>query len=95
MAILTMFEIHGDPDELAATERDKIAPIAQPVAEANGNISNTVVKTERGIMVINQWENEEGMEKTAAEVRPHVVELGMPTPVNWQMFEVLEHRSTA
>jgi hypothetical protein len=93
MAILTMFEVHGDPDELVAVEREKIAPIVRPIAEANGAISNTIVKTERGIMVVNQWETEEGMEKTAAEVRPHLVEAGMAAPVNWQMFEVVEHRS--
>jgi hypothetical protein len=94
MAILTMFEIHGDPDELIAVERDTIAPIARPLAKENGSISNTIVKTDTGIMVINLWENEAGMEKVAAEVRPHTAEAGLSGPVNWKKFEVVEHRTS-
>jgi len=88
-----MFEVHGDPEELVALEREKIAPVARPLAEENGSISNTIVKTDKGIMIVNLWENEEGMEKVAAEVRPHTTEAGLSGPVNWQKFEVVAHRT--
>jgi hypothetical protein len=94
VAILTTFEIHGDVDELAAQHRDVIDPIAQPIAEENGNTSHTVVKTDKGIMIVNLWENEEGMEKTAAAVRPKAEEAGLPAPQNWCKYEVLRHRAS-
>jgi hypothetical protein len=32
MAILTMFEIHGDPDEIVAVQKEKIVPEARRIA---------------------------------------------------------------
>jgi hypothetical protein len=40
MAILTTMEIHGDVDELITQHREIIDPIAQPLAEENGNTSH-------------------------------------------------------
>lgn len=91
MAILTTMEIHGNVDELVAQHREIVDPIAQPLAEENGNISHLVVKTENGIMIVNIWETEEGMEKVAAAVKPKAQEAGLPAPQNWQMYEVLHH----
>jgi len=93
MSILTMFEIHGDPDELFALEEEKIAPIVAPLAAENGAISNTVVKTEEGLMVVNHWQHAEGMEKVSAEVRPQAAAAGLPEPTNWRQYEVLMHRT--
>ncbi len=93
MAILTMFEIHGDPDELFATESEKIAAIAEPIAAENGRISNTIVKADFGLLIVNQWENVEGMETVAAAVRPQAIEAGLPAPQNWRQYEVLGHRT--
>lgn len=92
MSILTMFELHGDPDELFALQQEKIVPIVQPLAAQNGGISNTVVKTDDGLMIVNHWENEAGMEKVAAEVRPQALAAGLPEVTNWRQFEVLVHR---
>lgn len=92
MSILTIFELQGDPDQLLALQEEKIAPIVVPLATENGGISNTVVKTDDGLMIVNHWENEEGMEKVAAEVRPQALEAGLPAPTNWRQYEVLVHR---
>jgi hypothetical protein len=62
MAILTMFEIHGDPDEIVAVQEEKIVPEARRIATENGGISNTVVRSDNGVMVVNLWESEEGMQ---------------------------------
>ncbi len=92
MSILTTFEVHGDSDELFAVESEKVAPFAEPIAAENGRISNTVVKADFGILIVNHWENAEGMEAVAAAVRPKAIEAGLPAPQNWRQYEVLSHR---
>jgi len=92
MSILTMFQISGDPDELLAMQDQKAESLLRPIMEQNGIISNLVVKAENGIMVVNHWESEEGMEKASAEIRPQMEEAGMPSPENWRSYEVLRHR---
>jgi hypothetical protein len=93
MAILTTMEIHGDVDELTALHRDVIEPIAGPLAAENGNLSHSVVSTDDGLMIVNVWETEEGMEKVAAAVRPKAEEAGLPAPQNWRKYEVLHHHT--
>jgi hypothetical protein len=93
MSILTMFEIRGDSDELLALQEEKIEPIVRPLASENGAISSTIVRTDDGLMVVNHWENEEGMERVAAEVRPQAVAAGLPEPTNWRSYEVLAVRT--
>jgi hypothetical protein len=92
MAILTTFEVHGDPDEIVAIQEEKIVPRARQVAAENGGISNTVVKTDDGIMVVNLWENEEGMKKAAEQIMPIAQEAGLEQ-VGWRQYEVLRHRT--
>jgi hypothetical protein len=93
MAILTMFEIHGDPDELLSKMDSTVSEeeVGQ-LASQHGGISNTVVRTDRGIMVVNHWESEEGMEAMAVEMRPKVEATGVGPQVDWRMYEVLRHR---
>jgi hypothetical protein len=93
MSILTIFELHGDPDELFAAQEEKVEPIVRPLATANGAISSTIVRTEEGLMVVNHWDTMEGMEKVSAEVRPQVEALGLPVPTNWRSYEVLAVRT--
>jgi hypothetical protein len=95
MAILTMFEIHGDPDELTAKMDQKIEPTARRAAAENGGISSTVVRIDEGILIVNHWENVEGMEEVSAEVGPIARDAGLGAPQNWRQFEVLRHRRPA
>jgi hypothetical protein len=92
MAILTMFEVHGDPDEILATQEAKIVPEARRRAADNGGISQTVVKTEDGVMIVSLWENEEGMRKVSEQIRPVAQEAGLEQ-VGWRQYEVLRHRT--
>ena len=94
MAILTMFEVHGDPDELL-TKMESAVPDeqVQQLASQHGGISSTIVRTDRGIMVVNHWESEEGMEAMAAEMRPKVEGTGGGPQLDWRMYEVLRHRA--
>ncbi len=93
MSILTMFEIPGDPDELLSMQDQKAESLLRPIMEQNGIISNVVVKTEGGIMVVNHWETAEGMEKASDEIRPEMEAAGMPRPESWRSYEVLRHRN--
>lgn len=91
MAILTTFRQSGDPDELFALMQDKLADVAREAGAANGRISSTIVRTDSGIMLVNVWESEEGMERTAEQVGPIAREAGLPQQEDWQRYEVLAH----
>jgi hypothetical protein len=41
-------------------------------------------------MIINVWEDEEGMRHTAERVGPIARERGMPEQEDWQIYEVLD-----
>jgi hypothetical protein len=43
-------------------------------------------------MIVNHWEDKEGMEKSSAEIRPKASAAGLPEPTNWRDYEVLDHR---
>jgi hypothetical protein len=92
MAILTMFEVHGDPDEILATQEEKIVAEARRLAAENGGVWQTVVKTENGVMMLNLWDNEEGMRRVAEQIRPVAEEAGLEQ-VGWRQYEVLRHRA--
>jgi hypothetical protein len=92
MAILTMFEMHGDPEEILATQEEKVVPEARRLAAENGGIWQTVVKTENGVMMVNLWESEEGMRRVAEQIGPVAEEAGLQQ-VGWRQYEVLRHRT--
>jgi hypothetical protein len=93
VAILTMFEIHGDPDDLAALMDEKIEPTARRAAAENGSISSIVVKNDKGILIVNHWQSEQGMERVSAEVGPIARDAGFGEPQNWRQYEVLRYRT--
>jgi hypothetical protein len=92
MAILTMFEIQGDADEIMRVMSDVFGPDTEAVAKEHGGISNTVVETDDGVLVVNHWENEEGMEAFAALMRPKAEASGSGEQVGWRKYKVLQHR---
>lgn len=74
-------------DYLFAIERTYAAE-ASEVGAANGLISSTSVRTNTGLMLVNVWETEEGMERTAARIGP-IASKGMPAIEDWQKYEIL------
>jgi hypothetical protein len=97
MAILTMFEVYGDdPEDMVERTESAMGPDAVALAGEHGAISNTIVKTDKGIMIVNLWESEEGMESFASLMRPRIDEAGAGgEQVGWRMYEVLRHRTPA
>jgi hypothetical protein len=93
VAILTTMKIKGDPDELLRQKKEKIDPIAQEIARANGGIEHLVAKTEDGLLIVNLWENVEGMEKTAAEIGKKAQEEGMAAPTDWHQYELVQRET--
>jgi hypothetical protein len=92
MAILTTFEVHGDPDEILAKQEEKIVPEARRLAAENGGIWQVVAKTDNGVMMVNLWENEDGMRRVAEQIGPIAEEAGLQQ-VGWRQYEVLRHRT--
>jgi hypothetical protein len=94
MAVLTTFKIQGDPDELVAAKRERVDPIVEPIATANGRIEHITCKTDDGLLIVNVWETLEGSEKTAQEVRPKIEEEAagedVPRPTDWTSYEIAD-----
>ena len=76
MAILTMFEVHGDTDQLVPKMNEIFDAEADKLARENDGLSSTVVKTGEGVMIVNRWRSEEGMEAFAAQMRPECKQRG-------------------
>ena len=93
MAILTMMKVDGDPDELLRLKQEKIDSVSKEVAAANGGLEHLVARTDDGLLIVNLWENEEGMQKAAQEITPRAKELGMPRPTDWQQFELVQRET--
>jgi hypothetical protein len=94
MAIVTTFRISGDPDELLKEKQEKVDPITKEVAAANGGIEHLVARTDQGLLIVNVWENEEGMEKTSQAVREKAEELGLKNmPEDWKQYELLQRET--
>jgi hypothetical protein len=94
MPIVTTFKILGDPDELLREKNEKVDPITKEVAAQNGGIEHLVAKTDEGLLIVNVWENEEGMEKTSAAVRDKAEELGLKSmPTDWHQYELLQRET--
>ncbi len=92
MAILTIFELHGDTDQIMRVMDEVFGPEADALAKEHGAISNTVVEADDGVLVLNHWENEEGMEAFGALMRPKAEASGGGEMANWRMHEVIRHR---
>jgi hypothetical protein len=88
--ILTTMKIDGDPDELLRLKQEHLDPVTEDIAKQNGGIQHLVGKTDDGILIVNLWEHEEGMEKTAAEIRPRAQEAGLPQPSEWRQYELAQ-----
>jgi hypothetical protein len=93
MAIVTIFELQGDTDEIMRVMGEVFGPDTEAIAKEHGGISNTVLDTDDGVLVVNHWENEEGMEAFAALMRPKAEAAGGGEMVGWRMYEVLQHRT--
>ncbi|GAC1324588.1 MAG: hypothetical protein NVSMB25_22250 [Thermoleophilaceae bacterium] len=93
MAILTTFKIIGDPDELLALKKEHVDPVTMELAPKHGGISHTVVKTSDGLMMLNLWQDETGMNEVADHVAPIAQKAGLPRPQDHQQYEVLQHET--
>jgi hypothetical protein len=91
---VTTFKILGDPDEMLREKKEKVDPITTEVAPANGGIEHIVAKADDGLLIINVWENEEGMQKTSDAVREKAQELGLKSePTDWHQYELLQRET--
>jgi hypothetical protein len=94
MQVVSMMSMQGDADELAS-KMEKLRAVAERVAPKYGAISNTLLRTDDGIMIVNHWADEDGRHKMAEdpEIRAAMGEIGI-TP-SFTAYEVMEHRTAA
>ena len=91
MAVLTMFRIKGDPDDLLRTKQEKLDPKIGPIAKENGQIEHFVCREDDGLLVVNLWEDLEGNERTAEQAQQVIGEAGLDRrPEGWQHWEVVQ-----
>jgi hypothetical protein len=92
MQVLSMMKMQGDPDEILA-KMQEVEEVAARKAPGYGAISNTVVKTDDGIMIINLWGDEEGRHKLAddPEIQAALQKIDMRPDFN--AYEVLRYRT--
>lgn len=91
MAVLSIMEVEGDPEEMMG-RMSEMRELAERKAGEYGGIAQIVARTDKGAMIINLWENEEGRHKMAddPEMREAMGKTGF-TP-NFTAHEVLTYR---
>jgi hypothetical protein len=91
VAVVSMMRMQGDADELAASIRENVTPVARALAEKHGGLFNIVARAPDGILAINLWESEEGRQAMAAEpeIQQALQAAGLPAP-NFEGYEVLD-----
>jgi hypothetical protein len=91
MQVLSIMKMQGDPNEILANMKE-VEDIASRKAPEYGGISNTVVKTDDGIMIINLWGDEEGRHKLAAdpEIKAALQKIDMRP--DFKAYEVMRYR---
>lgn len=93
MAIVTTMRLEGDPDELLRNKREIIDPISMELAPQHGGIAHICARSDDGLLIVNLWENEEGMEKVAEQVGAKAEAAGLPKPVDWHQYELVQHET--
>jgi hypothetical protein len=97
MAIVSMMRIPGDPDQLLARMDEHLEPLVEKLGEKHGGIANIVARDgDKGLLVINLWESEEGRHAMAAEpeLQAALEAAGLPEP-HFEGYEVLLLRVSA
>jgi hypothetical protein len=92
MQVLSIMKMQGDPDEIL-TNMQEVEDIAARKAPGYGAISNTVVKTDDGIMIINLWGDEEGRHKLGDDPEMQAALQKIDMRPDFNAYEVLRYRT--
>jgi hypothetical protein len=92
MQVLSIMEMKGDPDEILANMKE-VEDVAARKAPGYGAISNTVVKTDDGIMIINHWGDEEGRHKLADDPEIQAALQKIEMRPDFRAYEVMRYRT--
>jgi hypothetical protein len=95
MPILVTFKLLGDPDELLRQKQEKIDPTREKVGREHGGLDHLVAKTDEGLLVIDLFESQEGMQAVFGAISAKAQELDFPVaPSDFQAHELVQ-RDTA
>jgi hypothetical protein len=82
MPVVSMMRMEGDPDELVASIR-QLDSVAEGLAMKHGGLLHIVARDgDRGVLVINVWETDEGRHAMAEEpeIQEAIRAAGLPAP---------------
>jgi hypothetical protein len=91
MPVVSMMRIPGDPDSLAAGMEEHIIPVSERLAPQHGGLLNIVARDgDRGLLVINVWQTDEGRHAMAAEpeIQDALRAAGFPVPA-FEGYEIV------
>jgi hypothetical protein len=94
MQVLSIMKMQGDPDEILA-KMQEVEDVAGRKAPGYGGISNTVVKTDDGIMIVNLWGDEEGRHKLGTDPEMQAALQKIELRPDFEAHEVIRHRTFA
>ena len=92
MQLLSIMKMQGDPDEILAKMLE-VEDVAGRKAPGYGGISNTVVKTDDGLMIINLWADEEGRHKLGNDPEMQAALQKIDLTPDFTAYEVIRHRA--
>lgn len=90
MPIVSMMRVKGDAEQLAASVREHVDPVAKELAEKHGGLINIVARDGDGLLMINLWQTEEGRHAMAEEpaIQAALRAAGLPEPA-FEGYEVV------
>ena len=92
MQVLSIMKMQGDPDDILTKMAD-VEDVASRKAPEYGAISNTVVKTDDGIMILNLWGDEEGRHKLADDPEIQAALQKIDMRPDFKAYDVLRYRT--
>ena len=100
MQRLTIIRTPGDPDKLLAAKREHIDPVMERKADQYGNIFHVAARAPDGLIAVNLWDSEEGLEQAGQDphiqqARDRVRDSGAAAgPPEFSHYEVVDYRQT-
>lgn len=94
MAVLVVARMSGNPDELARKVQQHLTPVMNEVAPQQGALWHALARTPDGVIVVDVWENAEGLGRVLGEqrVQDAIAQGALPGP-QVEVYDLVDHRS--
>ena len=95
MPVLVLVKFGGDPDELVASLHQHIDPVMVRLAPENGARWHSLARTEGGVLVVDVWDDAEGMQRVVSmpEVQEALGRAELPEP-QFEFHDLVDYGAT-